>query len=262
MLAVSLVSLAVTGPNVDFKPKEMGMSVLSIFQIAAYETSSFLRRTVTSISELRRLQTEYDRLQEKMNSYQLIEQDILELKLENESLRELLEFSETLDFGHVPAAIIGKDPGNFFDSITINKGSNHGVARNMAVVASAGGYQGLVGRIVHVSALSSIVMPIYSIDSFVAARLQGTRHEGLVTGTGNATGNIYMRHVVKRAREDISYGDIVISSGLGPVYPKGIYVGRVRSIGAKEWEPSLELEIEPIVDFSRLEYVFVLSREG
>ena len=256
-----IVGLVITGSNVTFKPREIGISILSGFQIAVSETGSFFKRSVSSISELRKLQREYDSLRNKMDDYLRIEQDILELRLENEKLRGLLDFSETIPYKHIPAVIIGKDPGNYFDSISVNKGSLHGIKKNMPVIASGEGYQGLVGRVIHVGAYSCIVMPIYNIDSFAAARLQGTRHEGLVTGSGLSAGTIQMSHVVKRAREDISYGDLVITSGLGPVYPKGIYIGRVRSIGAKEWEPSLELQIEPIVDFSRLEYVFILVRE-
>ena len=261
LLAVSIILMSITSPNVAVKPKEIGITLFSIFQIASSETGSFFRRTVTSIRELKKLQSEHEILQEKLIQYRIIERDLVELRQENEKLKVLLEFSDTIEYRHIPSAIIGKDPGNFFDSITINKGSVHGVRKDMTVIAYQDGFQGLVGKVVNVGAFSSIIMPIFDVNSFVAARLQGSRYEGLVNGSGLASGNIYLRHVIKRAREEISYGDIIITSGMGGVYPKGIYIGRVRAISAKEWEPSLELEVEPIVNFARLEYVFVLQGE-
>jgi len=70
-----------------------------------------------------------------------------------------------------------------------------------------------------------------------------------------------MSYVNKNGKERISYGDIVITSGMKSIFPKGIYIGRVRSISAREYETSLQLEIEPTVDFSRLEYVFILKQD-
>jgi hypothetical protein len=67
-----------------------------------------------------------------------------------------------------------------------------------------------------------------------------------------------MRYVKKIAIDAFGYGDLVVTAGLGGIYPKGINIGRVRIIRARDYETSLELEIEPIIDFSRLEYVFVL----
>jgi rod shape-determining protein MreC len=104
------------------------------------------------------------------------------------------------------------------------------------------------------------VQPILDPNCYVAARLQNTRYEGLVSGAGAGQNLVTMSYVPKRARDEIKYGDLVITSGMSSIYPKGIYVGRIRGIGAKEWETSLDLTIEPIVDFSTLEYVFVITK--
>ena len=81
----------------------------------------------------------------------------------------------------------------------------------------------------------------------------------MVQGGGDSLSYLTMTSIPKSARERIDVGDLVVSSGLSSVYPKDIYLGRVRRIGAKAWEASLVLDLEPIVDFSRLEYVFVLK---
>jgi len=68
-----------------------------------------------------------------------------------------------------------------------------------------------------------------------------------------------MRFVPKRAREEINIGDIIITSGMGGIYPAGINIGRVAGVNIPEYETTLEVEVNPMIDFSRLEYVFVIE---
>lgn len=262
LLVLSVLLLAFSGGNVSFRPKAIGLAIFSVFENASTQTGSFFSRTVTSISELKKLQTKYNALRDQLSRYETVERDIVELRQENRMLRQQLGFSESVAYGHIPAEVIGKDPGNLFSSIVIDKGSRAGVRKDMPVVAFQNGFQGLVGKILVVSPNSSIVQPIVDPNCYVAARLQTTRYEGLVSGTGSASDQVIMNYVQKRARDEIKYGDLVITSGMSSIYPKGIYVGRVRSIVAKEWETSLELTLQPVVDFARLEYVFVLIRSG
>lgn len=260
LLVLSVLLLSFSGGNVSFRPKAIGLAVFSIFENTFTQTGSFFSRTVTSISELKKLQTKYNALRDQLSRYETVERDIVELRQENKMLRQQLGFSQTVPYGHIPAEVIGKDPGNLFSSIVIDKGSREGVRKDMPVVAFQNGFQGLVGKVLVVSPNSSVVQPIVDPNCYVAARLQATRYEGLVSGTGSATDQVIMNYVQKRARDEIKYGDLVITSGMSSIYPKGIYVGRVRTIVAKEWETSLELTLQPVVDFARLEYVFVLSR--
>jgi rod shape-determining protein MreC len=71
-----------------------------------------------------------------------------------------------------------------------------------------------------------------------------------------------MRFVPRRARNDISTGDIIISSGMGGIFPAGVNIGRVRSVNTLEYENTLEVDVIPMIDFSRLEYVFVIESES
>jgi rod shape-determining protein MreC len=82
-----------------------------------------------------------------------------------------------------------------------------------------------------------------------------------VEGQGNQETPLLMRFVPKRAREEINIGDIVVSSGMGGVYPAEINIGRVNNIFSPEYETTLEIEVIPMIDFSRLEYVYLIERE-
>jgi rod shape-determining protein MreC len=95
----------------------------------------------------------------------------------------------------------------------------------------------------------------------VSARLDVSRFEGLASGQGadRPTLLMMMKYVKKIAADSIEYGDLVVTAGLGGQYPAGINLGRVRDISAETYETSLTLEIEPIIDFTTLEHVFVLG---
>jgi len=260
LLVVSFLLLAFSSGSVAVKPKQIGLSVFSAFDNAFTQLGGFFARTVTSVSELQKLRVKYSELEKQLGEYETIERDVVELREENSMLKEQLGFAQTLSYVNIPAEVIGNDPSNISSTIIINKGSRQGVQKDMPVVAFQDGFQGLVGKTLVVSANSSIVLPVLDPNCYVGARLQSSRFEGLVNGAGTAEGDLDMSYVPKSARDVIQYGDLVITAGLNSIYPKGIYIGRVRSISAKAWETSLDLRIQPIIDFSRLEYVFVVKK--
>lgn len=260
LLAIALILLSVSARHVDIRPKQVGLAVFSVFERAATDTGSFFGRTVDSIGELKRLRARYDALRAQFDQLETVERNIVELRQENVLLRKQLGFSATIPFKHIAAQVIGKDPSNLFSGIVIDKGTRQGVKADMPVVAYQNGFQGLVGKILVTSPDTSIVQPIIDPNCYVAARLLTSRYEGLVSGAGSGRDLVTMSYVQKRARDQIKYGDLVITSGMSSIYPEGIYIGRVSSIGAKEWKPTLDLSIEPIVNFATLEYVFVLTK--
>jgi rod shape-determining protein MreC len=242
--------------------KDMGLSVFSGVRGGIYEASSLVSRTILSVRELATLRREYAELAGRITRYEQLERNAAEIDLENRRLREQLGFSQTIRYRHIPAEIIGRDPDNLFKAFAINKGKYSGVANNMAVIAFYNGTQGLVGKVIQAGQFESLVMPLYDVSCSVAARLVVSRYDGLVEGQGSPGDPLLMRFIQKQARDEISYGDMIVSSGLGGVYPGGINIGRVTGINYREYEISMELVLQPVIDFSRLEYVFVIDPQG
>ncbi|MDR2418045.1 MAG: rod shape-determining protein MreC [Treponema sp.] len=242
---------------VDFR--DVGLSFFLGARNVIYEASSFVSRTVLSIGELANLRREYAELTSRMTRYEQLERNAAEIRQENRRLREQLGFSEVLEYKHIAAEIIGRDPDNLFSAFVINKGTLAGIAVNMPVIAYQNGVQGLVGKVVQVAQFESLVMPLYDVSSFVSARLAEQRYEGIVEGQGDTESPLLMRFINKRMRDEISHGDLIITSGMGRLFPVGITIGRVSRILYQEYESSMELELETSIDFSRLEYVFVLD---
>jgi rod shape-determining protein MreC len=260
LVIVSLSALFFSSRNVLGNVKNLGLTVFSGFRGGIYEASSAVSRTILSIKELASLRREYTELTERIARYEQLERSSAEVRQENNRLREQLGFSRDLRYQHIPAVLIGRDPNNLFSAFVINKGLYAGVSVNMPVIAFHNGTQGLVGKVVNTGAFESLVMPLYDERCFVSSRLSESRYEGIVEGRGIPDAPLLMRFIRKRARDEISIGDMVVSSGMGGVYPPGINIGRVNNIIFQEDDLSMEVELEPSIDFSRLEYVFVIKQ--
>jgi len=174
-----------------------------------------------------------------------------EAAIENKRLRELLDFKNSSEWNTVAAAVIGRQPENWSSMVLINKGSSSGI-RNGSVVVSR---MGLVGRVAETTAsISKIILindPNFSISAFV----QRSRQEGLVTGTLGS--NLVMKYLPPDA--DIQERDIVVSSGLTGMSPKGLLIGTVIKTGTEFSGLGKYAVISPAADLPAIEEVLVVK---
>ncbi|MDR3145864.1 MAG: rod shape-determining protein MreC [Treponema sp.] len=260
LVLISFLLLLFSTRNFIVDIKDTGLSLFSGVRGGIHELGSLVSRTVLSVRELANLRREYAELTDRLARYEQLERTAAEIRQENIRLREQLEFSQSLTYLHIPAEIIGSDPDNLFSALVINKGTHAGVETNMAVIAWQNGVQGLVGKVVQTGYFESLVMPVYDLSSFVSSRFSVSRYDGIVEGQGGADVPLRMRFIRKRARDEINFGDLVVTNGIGGVYPGGISVGRVNAIYYQDDEISMEVDLESAIDFSRLEYVFVIGK--
>ena len=129
----------------------------------------------------------------------------------------------------------------------------------MPVIAYQSGNSGLVGKVIQVGAFTSLVMPVYNLNCTVSCRIQNTRDIGLVSGNGNQDEPLKMSYVRKRVLEELHYGDVVVTSGENNNYMKDIAVGTISKISVIDYNSLLDIELSPIIDFSRLENVVVVN---
>jgi rod shape-determining protein MreC len=261
LVLVSLVCMMISNRTIVIKPKEIGLSTAGFFQKGFTGFFRWFGDTAGSIGQLRAAREELAAARARLEEMDQATREAIELRRQNAALRDQLEFSQGLPSPRIAAEVIARDTDNLFSTVTINKGSRQGVKRGMVVVAWQGDIEGLVGKVVMVGPGSSHVLPLYDPQCIVSARVDTTRDEGLVAGEGRDRGTIVMNYVKKIAKDKIGYGDLVVSSGLGGVYPKGINIGRIRDITAPAYETSLVLQVQPIIDFDRLEYLFLLGPE-
>ena len=259
LLIISSVLLTFSGGRfiVDFK--SVGFSVASGTENAVHSVSSFVTDTVSAVRELADLRSKYMALSEKLKDYELLQRSNADIRRENRELKELLGFADTITYKNIPAQITGFDPDNLYSGIIINRGAKHGVRKNMPVLAFQGSNVGLVGKIVQTGRDSSMIIPIYDYQCYVAASVQTTKHRGLVNGQGASDLPLIMQYVQKRAKDEIGIGDRILASGENNLFPKDSPIGVITGIKVHDYETYLELTVQPIIDFSRLDYVFVLD---
>ena len=262
LIIASSVLLLLSTRDFIFGVKNVGLSFFSGIRNGIYEVSSFASRTIMSIRELSDLRRDYEELLRQLDRFEELERTTAEIYQENFRLKEQLDFSRTLRYRRIPAQISGRDPNNLFSAIVINKGSYSGVSNNMTVVAWQNGTQALIGKVIQTGVFESLVMPIFDINSQISSRLAVSRFEGIIEGMGNSESPLLMRFVPRRARDEINTGDVIVTSGLGGIFPEGINIGRVSAVNTLEFETTLEIDVAPMIDFSRLEYVFIIEAEA
>jgi rod shape-determining protein MreC len=179
---------------------------------------------------------------------------LAEVDLSNQRLRELLNFKEELPRKVVAAQVVGRDPSPWFQTVIIDKGKNHGVVRSCPVVVE----EGIVGQVIDVSARYAKVLLIIDQDSAVDSLVQRSRARGVIKGDGEV-GCIF-QYVLRK--DDVRVGDIVVSSGLDRVFPKGLRVGQVSEVVRRNAGLFQEVLITSFVDFEKLEEVLVILADA
>ena len=173
--------------------------------------------------------------------------------LESQRLKKLLSLKDTYSYHFISAQVIAKEPAALSRIIMINKGSAHGLKTGMPVIAPPG----LVGRLTDVSWHVSKVLLFIDESSNIDAILQGPRTQGIIRGAGSR--GCELRYILKN--QDVKEGEVVVSSGIGGVFPKGLLIGVVRGVVKHDTGLFLNINVTPFVDFSKLEEVLILSTD-
>jgi rod shape-determining protein MreC len=192
------------------------------------------------------LKKEIDRLRIENARYR-------EIAAESKRLHDLLQFKETISWPATEAQVIGRDPSGWFESVIIDKGKASGLKVNMPVVDA----MGVVGRLVSVSLNYGKVLLLIDQNSAVDCLIQRSREKGILKGL--SSGLCKLDYVVRAG--DVSVGDVVVTSGMDRVFPKGLPVGEVVAVEDTPWEFFKDVKVKPVVDFSRLEDVLVIKKE-
>ena len=261
LLLISSVSLGFKSGSFILNIKQIGFSIFSSVEKSVNYVYSSITNTFNAVSELRQLRKDYNDLVLKLENYEEMQRSNAEIRKENERLKEQLDFSISLDEKNIPSRIISRDLDSAYSYLTIDKGSVNGIKKGTPVIAFQNGNNGLVGKIVQVGTFTAQVMPVYNIDNIVSARIQKTRDLGLVNGLGSLDQPLNLKYIRKSIANDLSYGDIVVTSGENDNYMKDIPIGSISKIAVLDYESSLTIELNPILDFSRLENVIVVNQK-
>ncbi|MDD7014963.1 MAG: rod shape-determining protein MreC [Spirochaetales bacterium] len=258
-LIISGVMLGFSSGKFVVNFNSVGFTVFSSMQKGVSYVADFFTGTVTAVKEMAELKKEYEILSKKLADYEYLERSVSEVKKENERLKELLDYSQSIQYKSISAQIIGRDPDGLYSGITLNKGAKHGIKKGMSVMAIQKGNSGIVGKVVTVGAFTSLIMPVYDTHCYISARIQNSRDIGIISGQGAKSSKLDLSYIRKSIESEIQTGDIIVTSGESDNYLKDIPIGRISKVSKIDYESSLLIEVDPIIDFARLENVIVID---
>jgi rod shape-determining protein MreC len=221
--------------------------------------SSSIENSAEFFASKKLLREQNEELVYRLSELEQKEMKLQQLENENTRLREMLDLkNEHAEFSFVSAHVIAKDPGNWFNTFVIDKGTSHGLEINSAVLTS----KGLVGHIYDIGINRAKVISIIDSNSNVSGIISRTRDVGVIRGDLELQkeGLSKMDYILKDA--DVIPGDYVETSGLGGIYPKGILVGKIKEVVKESHEITKSAIIQPAVDFKSLEEVLVISNSS
>lgn len=264
-LAVTIVVLSVTflfliahsfkSSNGSFVQNGIGVTLNSV-QGALYNMNSKIKDSVSFIANFSDIKKENETLKEENQKLENMAVEYSDLAKENQRLRDMLNFKSQLnEYNIIGCDIIGKGGGNYLDEFIINKGTKNGVDKRMIVITS----DGLVGQVVTSYTDWSIVQSLANENIAVSGMIESTgENDGIVKGYKDSEKRQLAKLYYLPENSQIKNGDIILTSGLGGVYPKGLRIGYVTDVEEDKGKVMKTAVLQPYVDFNKLQEVFVI----
>lgn len=249
-IIISLIFITYQSNRSSLQPLEFINNLFSKFHEMTHTvkesiTSQF-KRMLLREEENKKLKTEIARLLTERQRYN-------EVFLENKRLKKLLLLKEKEPRYVATAHVIAKGTDQWSNTLIIDKGLSDGIKKDMSVIT----HRGLVGKITKVDDSLSYLLLLTDINFSSAARLQKSRVEGVLSGTGFIKCKLkyipYEEHVEK--------GDIIITSGLDKFFPKGLPIGYVSKVKKEGTGLFQDIEVIPFEDTAKIEEVVIIQRE-
>ncbi|HET8727658.1 MAG TPA: rod shape-determining protein MreC [Alphaproteobacteria bacterium] len=200
---------------------------------------------ISEVQALAELRTENAQLRSENEALRQYREAAYRLEAENLSLRMLLNYKPTVAHSFVTARVIGDNSGAFVRSLMINLGTANGIRDGQAVL----GGHGLIGRVVQTGERSARILLITDLNARIPVKVQSSRNRAILGGD-----NTEQPRLLYLTRDsDVKVGERVVTSGHGGMFPPGLPVGIVASVGEHA------IRVQPLEDFSRLEYVRIVD---
>lgn len=200
------------------------------------------------------MQEENEELKQKNSELEQSLRELEIIKSENATLKEYVNLKDKYaEYTTIPAYVIQKDISNYSDTMILNVGSRDGIEVNMTVISD----QGLVGHIISVTETTSKLQTIIDTASTTSCIITSSRDMMIARGTLSENSTLKATYIPTEAT--VLEGDKVETSGLGGIYPKGIYIGTIKQVNNTKNITDRYAMIETAVDFSKLETVLIIK---
>lgn len=221
---------------------------------------NYVGNLIDDFVELRNVQEENDKLKTSIERVDAIETENIELRREIDALKKELNINYVLtDYDYLNATVISRNIGYWYNTLTIDKGTNNGISEGMVVVNSTG----LIGKIIKTTTFTSEVRLITTSDTNNKISVSISNGNGKINGLINRYDyeNNFLEIEGISNTEEVKVGDYVYTSGLGGVFPSGILIGTVESITTDEYDLAKIINVKPSINSNDINYVSVLKRK-
>jgi rod shape-determining protein MreC len=253
LAAVGLV--VVQGPGV--RVEGLGTRLLVPVQGAVTSAMSATVGTLATIQQARQLREQNVAYREEIDRLQAEMVGLRELELENQDLRNLLGLRQQAPPGEMIAVrVVARDPLPFAQVLVIDGGSEQGLREDLPVLT----WRGLVGRVIEVQPTSARVLLVTDANSSISGRIQNpdSRATGVIRGRNDQW--LLMQYLPQQ--EQVQTGDLVITSGLGGVFPAGLPIGKIAQVRRRDQDLFQEALVEPVARLAHLERLYVLKTDA
>lgn len=258
ILLVALISLTLRDRGQVSLPEQIVKEAVGAGQSVFSRPAHFVTGVFDNIDSLINTFEENRLLKARLEEFAGVQAEVTDLRSENEELKELVDKEEDLrEYNPIQAVVIARNPDQWEEKIILNRGTNHGVKENMAVMTAGG----LIGKV-------TIVTPTTSTVELVTTQNPNYRVSAMVLGEDDVFGLIEGYDAERRElllkridfSVDLKEGDQVVSSGLGGIFPKGIVIGEITEVTIDEFGLTKLAYVKPAADFSMLNHVVIADR--
>lgn len=261
ILLVVLVGYSMTDREHLSKPEKLFMDSVGWVQSVINRPISYTVGMFNSIGEIKNTYEENKVLREKLAEYKTLIYEVQELDKENAELRKATDLeSSAREFEPILANVISRSPERWLEQLTINKGTQQGVEKNMAVMT----VDGMIGKVTSVSSTTSNVQLITGFDqlnriSATISRKDGKDIFGLIEGYDKEREALIFT-ILEQSDKNLKEDELVVSSNMGGLYPSGLPIGTIKEVTPDEYGLTKTAYVEPAADMYEINHVIVVNR--
>lgn len=266
LLLLAFLALSILVITLDFRQnqggpldraKDISSAIVTPIQRGLTAVFQPVGNFFSSLSELSQLRSENSELRNELKEMEQRVTEADSVLSENERLLALQKLDESYPtMERVSARVIGRPPANYKWAVTIDRGSDDGIQTDMAVIDP----DGLVGKVIRVDDSTATVLLLIDPQANAKSRIKGESYAGAVGGNG-ASEQLSLAFIDTEA--DVAVGDEVVTAGYDQgIFPANIPIGTISSVDSQEAALEQDIDVEPYVDFTTLDFVQVILDSG
>ncbi|MET0785223.1 MAG: rod shape-determining protein MreC [Paenisporosarcina sp.] len=257
---VALISFSLKDRDHASLPEQLIKDVVGFGQSIFSKPTKYITGVFENVDSLLNTYDENKRLKSRLEEFAKLQADVNDLASENSRLREIVDKQEDLrKYEPIQATVIARNPDQWEEKVVLDKGTIHGVEVNMAVITS----QGLIGKVFLATPFTSTVEllstqnPNYRVSAMVT--VDGEKEVfGLIEGYDDERNELILKRIDSNI--EIKVGQKVMSSGLGGIFPKSLFIGEITEVTTDDFGLTKMAYVKPSADFALLDHVMIAKR--